>query len=466
MHRADRQSVSEGGRRSKVESAVEEKTWQDRVTALSDFRYRKGAVMKRKQMYKRIAAVFVSAAMLMGSMSMAYAEEPATEAATETEVISSEETSEGQTEENAASSDADTSWMTAAEDAPDVAGLECTGKLKLDYATGFDVYYYENDYALIDVHDSAQYLLVPDGQEAPDGLASDVIVLQKPLNRIYLAASSAMALFRALDSLDCIKMTGIDASGWYIQEAKDAIEEGAMQFAGKYSEPDYEMLVDEDCDVAIESTMILHTPKVQEMIENLGIPVFIDRSSYEMHPLGRTEWVKLYGAMMGKEAEAADFFDRQAEVIDEMEDFQNTEKTVAFFFVSTDGTIVVRRTEDYIPSMIELAGGRYVFQDLTGAEATSSSVSLSMEEFYAAAKDADYLVYNATIDNPISSVDELLAKNELFADFKAVKEGNVWCVGKYMYQATDIVGQLIRDFHLMLTDGDPSQMTFLTKVSD
>ena len=105
--------------------------------------------MKRKQMYKRIAAVFVSAAMLMGSMSMAYAEEPATEAATETatesEVISSEATSEGQTEENAASSDADTSWMTAAEDAPDVAGLECTGKLKLDYATGFDVYYYEND---------------------------------------------------------------------------------------------------------------------------------------------------------------------------------------------------------------------------------------------------------------------------------------------------------------------------------
>ena len=126
----------------------------------------------------------------------------------------------------------------------------------------------------------------------------------------------------------------------------------------------------------------------------------------------------------------------------------------------------MRRTEDYIPSMIELAGGRYVFQDLTGAEATSSSVSLSMEEFYAAAKDADYLVYNATIDNPITSVDELLAKNELFADFKAVKEGNVWCVGKYMYQATDIVGQLIRDFHLMLTDGDPSQMTFLTKVSE
>ena len=82
------------------------------------------------------------------------------------------------------------------------------------------------------------------------------------------------------------------------------MESGAMTFAGKYSEPDYETLVDGDCDLAIESTMILHTPKVQEMIEDLGIPVFVDYSSYESHPLGRTEWIKLYGALLNKEEEA------------------------------------------------------------------------------------------------------------------------------------------------------------------
>ena len=62
------------------------------------------------------------------------------------------------------------------------------------------------------------------------------------------------------------------------------------------------------------------------------------------------------------------------------------------------------------------------------------------------------------------SMDELIGKSELFADFKAVKEGNVWTTGKSLYQATDIVGELIRDLNLMLTDGDASQMTFLTKV--
>lgn len=135
-------------------------------------------------------------------------------------------------------------------------------------------------------------------------------------------------------------------------------------FAGKYSEPDYEMLVDEDCDLAIESTMILHTPKVQEMIEDLDIPVFIDRSSYESHPLGRTEWIKAYAAMLNKEDVADTFFGKQTKVIENLKDFKNTGKTVAYFFVNADGTVVVRSSKDYIPKMIDIAGGKYIFQIL------------------------------------------------------------------------------------------------------
>ena len=349
--------------------------------------------------------------------------------------------------------------------APEIEGLTYESTMDLTYATEFDVYYYKDGYKLIDVHEDKQYLIVPEGEEEPENLADDIVVIQQPTENIYMAATASMSLFDAIGGIDKVKFSGLEASGWYVESAKEAMESGAMTFAGKYSEPDYEMLIDQDCDIAIESTMILHTPKVQEMIEDLDIPVFIDRSSYETHPLGRTEWIKLYGAMMDKEEEAYSFFDEQAKVIEDLKDFENTEKTVAFFFVSTDGSIVVRRTKDYIPSMIEIAGGRYVFQDLTNEESNSASVSMSMEECYATAADADYLVYNATIDSPIQSVDELIAKNDLFSDFKAVQDGNVWCVGKYMYQATDIVGQLITDFHLMLTGGDEKDMTFLTKVN-
>ena len=47
-----------------------------------------------------------------------------------------------------------------------------------------------------------------------------------------------------------------------------------------------------------------------------------------------------------------------------------------------------------------------------------------MEEFYAAAREADYLIYNSTIDGELSSVEELFGKSELLENFKAVRDGN------------------------------------------
>lgn len=349
--------------------------------------------------------------------------------------------------------------------APEIPGLTYESTLEKKFAEGFDVYYYEDNYELIDVHDDARYLLVPEDGSAPEGLDDDIVVIQKPLDSIYMAASAAMALFDAIDSVDAIRLSGLQQSGWYIDNAVRAMENGDMLFAGKYSEPDYELLVNEECDLAIESTMILHSPKVQEMIGLMDIPVFIDRASYETHPLGRTEWVRVYGAMMDKDEEAAAFFEEQAKVITDLADVENTGKTVAFFYVNSSDSVVVRKNTDYVPKMIEIAGGEYAFKDLEDEDSKRSAVPMTMEQFYATAVDADYLVYNGTIDDPIESLDDLLAKSELFAEFKAVKEGNVWCAGKYLYQATDIVGNLITDLHLMLNGSDESQMTFLTKIS-
>lgn len=352
----------------------------------------------------------------------------------------------------------------ANEQAPEIPGLTYESTMDLSFAECFDVYYYNDGYKLLDVHDSARYLLVPEGKDAPDGLDEDIRVLYQPLDTIYMAATSPMALFDAIGSVDSIKLSGLDASGWYIQSAADAINSGDMTFAGKYDEPDYELLVGENCDLAIESTMILHAPKVQEMIETLDIPVFIDRSSYESQPLGRTEWIKLYGAMMNKEDEANAFFQDQAQIIEKLKDFQNTEKTVAFFYINTSGAPVVRNPKDYISSMIEVAGGRNAFAELQD-DSGKTSVSITMEEFYNTAVDADYLIYNSSIDASVTSLDDLIAKDSLMADFKAVKEGNVWITDNSMYQHTDTIGEFINDLNLMFTDGNEEDMTFLHRLS-
>ena len=347
---------------------------------------------------------------------------------------------------------------------PEIDGLTYESTMDLTYATEFDVYDYKDGYKLLDVHEDRQYIVVQEGKESPEGLSEDIVVLQQPLDDIYMAATAIMSLLDAVDAIDQVKFSGLNASGWYVEDAKKAMESGDMIYAGKYSEPDYETLVNGECDLAVESTMILHTPKVQEMIEDLDIPVFVDYSSYESHPLGRTEWIKLYGAMLNKEDAADSFFEKQAQVIEKLKGFENTEKTVAYFYVNTDGSIVVRKSEDYIPSMIEIAGGRYAFKNLKNVDSNAPSVKLTMEEFYATAVDADYLIYNGTIDGQVKSISDLEAKSNLFSEFKAVKEGNVWYTGKNLYQATDTVGELIMDMHLMLTDGDPKEMTFLEKM--
>lgn len=368
-------------------------------------------------------------------------------------------------EENTEVSETDASVDTSSDHtAPEFPGLTYQSTMELSFAECFDVYYYNDGYKLLDVHDNAQYLVVPEGMEAPDGLDDSIQVLQQPLDTIYMAATSPMALFDAIGAVDSIKLSGLDASGWYIQSAADAINNGDMTFAGKYDEPDYELLVGDDCDLAVESTMILHAPKVQEMIETLGIPVFIDRSSYESQPLGRTEWIKLYGAMMNKEEEAAAFFDSQAQIIEKLKDFTNTEKTVAFFYINTSGSPVVRNPKDYISSMIDIAGGRNAFADLQD-DSGKTSVSITMEEFYNTAVDADYLIYNTSIDASVKSLDDLMAKDSLLADFKAVKDGNVWITDNSMYQHTDTIGELINDFNLMLTGGSEEDMTFLHKLN-
>lgn len=410
--------------------------------------------MKNRGLRNKIISVIMAAVVMLGTSYVNIV--PAEEGVEETAVLTEDGTMIEEAAEKASASDAQ---------APEIPGLTFESEMKLEYAQKFKVFYYSDGYKVLDINDGTLYLVVPEGKETPENLDKDITVLQMPLDKVYLTATSVMSLYDALDALDMIRLSGTQANGWYIDNAVSAMEAGDILFAGKYNEPDYELLISEDSNLAIESTMIFHSPKVKEMIEDLGIPVLVEYATYEQHPLGRVEWVKVYGVLTGKEQEAEDIFEQQKQIVDEMGNYPNTGKTMAYFYISSDGKVVVRDSSDYIPRMIEIAGGQYIYTDLINTESSLSSVSMTLEEFYNNAINADYLVYNATIDSPISSIDELLAKSELFADFKAVKEGNVWCNDKKMYQAVDQIGDAIRDFHLILTDGDESRMTFMKKVN-
>lgn len=331
--------------------------------------------------------------------------------------------------------------------------LEYESRMDLEYAQEFAVDRYSGGHALITISDGSRFLVVPEGQGVPENLDEDIVVLKQPMDHIYMVASAVMDMFRVIDAMDAVRLSGTDVDGWYIEEAQQAMEDGRILYAGKYSMPDYERILLEGCRLAIENMMITHTPEVQEQLESFGIPVLIDRSSYELHPLGRMEWVKLYGVLMDKEDEAEAAFKSRTEALKDISHRENTGKTVAFFYLTANGSVNVRKSFDYVPKMIELAGGKYIFENLGDRDSRASTMNMQIEEFYAGAKDADYLIYNSTVDGEMASMDELLAKSDLLKDFKAVKDGHVWCTTSNFYQESMSLGRFIMDVHNMLTEG-------------
>lgn len=424
--------------------------------------------------YYKLVTCIAAAGILMGTVYgctpvPSAAIEAAAEPATESAPRPAAESAPRPAAESAPGPAAESDLKPAADSAPPGepwSGMKPDHTMDLLYANQFSVDYYANGCAMITVNEGGRFLVVPERTETPQGLPGDVTVLRQPLQNIYMVATSAMDLFSSLDGVDSITLSGTDASGWYIEEARQAMEEGRMFYAGKYNAPDYELILSQSCDLAIESTMIYHSPEVKEQLETLGIPVFVERSSYESHPLGRMEWVKLYGLLLGREDLAELRFEEQLNLLEPVLDQKATGKTAAFFYIGSSGAVNVRKSGDYVAKMIELAGGTYVPRDLAHNDNALSTMNMQMEAFYASAKDADFIIYNSTIDGELKSMDELLAKSSLLSNFKAVKEGNVWCTEKNLFQETMGLGNMILDIHKILTEEapDPAEMTYLYQL--
>ena len=364
--------------------------------------------------------------------------------------------------------------------------------VQLEYARKFTITKDSDGCSLLSIDQGDPVVVIPEGNSVPETLPDHAIVLEQPLDHIYLASTAAMDFFASLDVMDSLRLSGVKEDGWYIEAAREAMREGSLIFAGKYSQPDYELLLSEQCRLAIENTMLLHNPEVKEKLEQIGIPVIVERSSYEPEPLGRMEWVKFYGALLGKEDESEALYNEKVETLKEElnreqtqsqnpEDNQNADNsqnqnvsadagldadqteerpTAVFFYINPKGYANVRKSGDYISKMIRMAGGEYLFSDLGDSDSALSTVNMQMEEFYASAKDADYLIYNSTIYGEIQNLDDLFTKSPLLKDFKAVKEGHVWCTSSQTFQQVMGVADLIGDMHRMFL-GEENGMTYL-----
>lgn len=206
-----------------------------------------------------------------------------------------------------------------------------------------------------------KYLIVPKDVEIPAGLDKDMIVIQLPVEKTYVASEDALKLLdEQLDAAESIKAVGMEQKDCQIENIAKAMEDKKISFDGAFDDLDYKALVKDEIDFAILPSEFLpgnakdeedtdaadetadtkaedqkddkddkttdekaDEDKTQEELlkeENerlsdtaerlatLTIPMLVDRSADEKTDLAKAEWLKVYGVIFGCEDQANELF--------------------------------------------------------------------------------------------------------------------------------------------------------------
>jgi iron complex transport system substrate-binding protein len=282
------------------------------------------------------------------------------------------------------------------------------------------------------------------------------------MGHITFNSTGMVSLVDAIGGLDHIASVGTDLKGWYLDNVITKMKAGEISFSGNYKAPDFETLTKAGVQLVIDTVRLAENPEVIAKYDELGIPWMIESSSKEGHPLGRVEWVKLFGTLIGMKEESDRYFSQQAEKVAQVKSADATGKTVAMVYMSSDGSkVFCRNGGDYMASMINLAGGEYIMKDLEPGKTGTTSVT--MEAFYAACKDADYLFYVNHVQK-FKTLEDMVAFNPLFADLKAVKEGQVYITSPDFSQSTAAIAGIIADMHAVLSNASIESTHALNKL--
>ncbi len=349
--------------------------------------------------------------------------------------------------------------------------LTSTGKEENTFAELFSIEHLKDEnekaYSKIEVFDKEKkldtsWLLLPEGVDKVSGAPAGVNIMTfRDRQNIMVSSASTMALINAMDALSKVPMTTADTT-WRIQEIKDAIDKGTVKEVGKYSKPDYEQIIsigaEKHVTFAVFSTMLDSVPDVYDQLtKTCNLRIMRDQSSYESHPLGRTEWIKIYGEIFDMRDKSDAVFNGQVEILNETTSKINVpeaeRKTVLIFYTtSTKDTFYVRNAADYVTELVNLGGGKQVAEIGPGK---SGNTKMTQEWFIQECSQADYVLYNWT--SGASGVkDESLQGlidarlGDWFKDFKAYKEGNVWRTSNDFYQKMDKMGEMVADIYKML----------------
>ena len=307
---------------------------------------------------------------------------------------------------------------------------------------------------------TAHYILVGRSDTLLKDIPPDACVLRVPLTSAVLDSEVYAGALEELDSKDIIKGM-LDADFVTSPSLKDAISKGKIARLGQPSSPDIERITLLNPDAIFLSYF---EGMQTQAIDKTGTPVLKMYDLQERTPLGRAEWIKFIGKLVGKDKEAKAIFNEVAG------NYQSQKKKVddtavrkkVITEIMYEGLWNVAGGNSYQANMIKDAGGKY-FKE---GETSKVTLMLTPEQILKDGHDAD--VWIIRFYGNEEELRNILNSDPIYKEIKAFREGEIY------FSDTSQSGlfrefpfhpdRLISDYGIIFSDSAKENLKYFTKL--
>jgi len=296
--------------------------------------------------------------------------------------------------------------------------------IELEYATGFGIERFDG-YTKVTVRDPwdtlktrCTYLLVNSDLPLPSGLPEGTVI-RVPVHNAVIYTSVHAAMTAQIGSIE--QICGV-CEPQYITcpEVRERVAGGTISDLGLSTAPDIEKIINLDADVIIASPF---ENSGYGAAEKIGVPIVEAADYMENHPLGRTEWIKFYGILFGKEAEADSIFNETRSSYNNLKKMASecSDRPTVLLERKYGATWGIPGGDSYIAVMHRDAGADYIFSSVRG----TNSVQMSFENVFDKACDADFWLMKHNSDDTFS-YEKLKKEYQPYSNFDAFKNRHIF----------------------------------------
>ncbi len=296
-------------------------------------------------------------------------------------------------------------------------------KSSIKYAGGFDIQYFNNYKRLLiyppypDAKEQFEYILIPKGKDVPNEI-KDLKIIRIPIKKLVVTSTTHIPMLELLEEEN--KLVGFP-NLQYISSTKTRklIANGNIKELGNEQDINTEVLLDLQPEIVIGFSMSSNN-KMFSNIEKAGIQVLLNGDWLEETPLGRAEWIKFFGVLLGKEKEADSIFntiEKQYNAAVNIAKNTKTKSTVLSGALFKD-IWNLPAGESFVAQFLKDANTNYLWADTKG----KGSLSLSFESVFEKGQYAEFWI----APGHYTSSEQLKNANQHYTEFDAFKNKNIY----------------------------------------